>query len=167
MEQLRINRPRGYRSAVAIILANSSGKVLLARRNDMENQWQLPQGGVDLGEDPKDAMYRELREELNVTEPLVRVLGFTKSPHRYDFPEKIVEPNNLTRTYVGQELVFFLLKFLGKDSMIDVCGVEHPEFDCWTWVDYWTPAQMVVDFKRDVYQRALVELEPRMQVKDL
>ena len=70
------------------------------------------------------------------------------------------DPNNLAREFVGQELMFFLLQFHGSESIIDVCGVRYPEFDCWSWVDYWKPVESIVAFKRDMYRRALTELKP-------
>lgn len=162
MEDLQNCEPRGYRQGVGIVLSNKAGEVLVARRNDMENQWQFPQGGIDEGEQPVAAMYRELQEELGVSRRHMSILAKTKKPLKYDFAESIVETNGLTRKYRGQELMFFLVEFRGSDEMINVQGVENPEFDCWSWVDYWKPVRLIVDFKRSMYRQALVELEPFM-----
>ena len=153
---------RGFRKGIGIVLANQLGQVLLARRNDMNDQWQLPQGGIDPGEQPHQAMFRELREELNVSESHVTIVAKTRSFLRYRFPKIMPDSVSLARDFVGQELMFFLLKFHGSDSLIDVCGVEHAEFDSWSWVDYWKPVESIVAFKRDMYRRALSELNPYM-----
>lgn len=138
----------------------------MARRNDMEDQWQLPQGGIDEGEQPHQAMHRELEEELGVTESAVTTLAQTKSFLRYQFPMTVTDSNSISRHYQGQELLFFLLRFHGSDSLIDVCGVEHAEFDRWSWVDYWNPVETIVEFKRDMYRSALLELQPFLFIKE-
>ena len=165
MENLKDSKPRGHRQGVGIVLSSKAGEVLVARRNDMENQWQFPQGGIDGGETPVEAMYREMQEELGIGKTHVSILAVTNKPMRYNFVESIVDANGLTRKYLGQELLFFLVEFLGCDGMIDVKGVEEPEFDCWSWVDYWKPVELIVDFKRAAYQQALSELEPFMNRK--
>ena len=163
---MKDDRTRGYRKGVGIVLANETGQVLLARRNDMKDQWQLPQGGIDSGEQPHQAMLRELKEELNVSENHVTIAAKTQSLLRYRFPKMMPGPNKLARDFVGQELTFFLLRFHGSDSLIDVCGVKHAEFDCWSWVDYWKPVESIVAFKRDMYRRALTELKPYLLNED-
>ena len=157
---MKSGRTRGYRKGIGIVLANPRGQVLLARRNDMHGQWQFPQGGIDPGERPHQAMFRELKEELNVSEAQATIVAKTRTFLRYSFPKIMPDPNNLARDYMGQELMFFLLQFHGSDSLIDVSGVRHAEFDCWSWVDYWKPVESIVAFKRDMYRRALTELKP-------
>ena len=157
---------RGYRKGIGIVLANQLGQVLLARRNDMVDQWQLPQGGIDAGEQPHQAMFRELKEELNVAESHATIIAKTCTFLRYRFPKTMPDPNQLAQEFAGQELMFFLLRFHGPDSQIDVCGVEHAEFDSWSWVDYWKPVESIVAFKRDMYRRALSELKPYLQTEE-
>lgn len=153
-------RPQSYRKGVGIVLVNQTGQILSARRNDMEEQWQFPQGGIDGDEHPENAMYRELKEELDVEKTHASILGKTNSFLRYTFPRSSGALNRLAKNFAGQELQFYLLRFHGPDSLIDVCGVDHPEFDCWSWVDYWRPVETIVAFKRDTYRRALRELKP-------
>lgn len=132
----------------------------------MEDQWQLPQGGIDEGEQPRQALYRELQEELGLGESDATILAKTKSFLRYQFPLTAIDFKGITREYLGQELLFFLLKFHGTDSSIDVCGGDHAEFDRWSWVDYWTPLETIVEFKRDMYRHALSELKPFLFIED-
>lgn len=132
----------------------------------MDDQWQFPQGGIDKGEQPHQAMYRELEEELGISESDATILAQTKSFLRYQFPMTATDFKGITTEYLGQELLFFLLKFHGPDSLIDVCGVDHAEFDRWSWVDYWIPAETIVEFKRDMYRRALTELKPFLFIED-
>lgn len=163
---MKVEQTRGYRKGVGIVLANQLGQVLLARRNDIVNQWQLPQGGIDAGEQPHQAMFRELKEELGVTESHATIIAKTSTFLRYRFPKLMPDPNHLALEFAGQELMFFLLLFHGPDSLIDVCGVDHAEFDCWSWVDYWKPVESIVAFKRDMYRRALSELQPYLQTEE-
>lgn len=163
---MKDEQTRGYRKGIGIVLANQLGQVLLARRNDMVNQWQLPQGGIDAGEQPHQAMFRELKEELSVTKSHATIIAKTSTFLRYRFPKMMPDPNQLAHEFAGQELMFFLLRFLGPDSLIDVCGVDHAEFDCWSWVDYWKPVESIVVFKRDMYRRALSELKPYLQTEE-
>lgn len=146
----------GYRSNVGIILCNSEQKVLWARRVG-QNTWQFPQGGIESYEDPEDAMYRELHEEIGLDAHHVEVLGRTEDWLRYEIPKRY-----LRRTMplcIGQKQIWFLLKMLGTDDDICFDRSKKAEFDACEWVDYWQPASHIVDFKREVYRAALSELE--------
>ena len=147
----------GYRPNVGIIIINDEQKVLLAKRLN-ENAWQFPQGGINEKESTEDAMYRELKEEVGLNHNHILVIEKTKGWLRYDVPKNWIR-NNSQQRYKGQKQVWFLLKFVGEDTDIFLRNTTKPEFDDWKWVSYWTPLEKVVDFKKDVYKKALSELE--------
>ena len=145
----------GYRANVGIILTNNCGKVLWARRYG-EDSWQFPQGGIDKTETPEIAMFRELEEEIGLLPSHVEVLGQTKGWLKYRLPKKFLSKNKTS--FKGQKQKWFLLKFLGEDADIKVDRFEDQEFDHWAWVSYRFPLSQVVNFKRDVYRKALIQL---------
>ena len=147
----------GYRPNVGIIIINDEKKVLLAKRLN-ENAWQFPQGGINDKESTEDAMYRELKEEVGLNHNHILVIEKTKGWLRYDVPKNWIR-NNSQQKYRGQKQVWFLLKFVGKDTDIFLRNTTKPEFDDWRWVSYWAPLEEVVDFKKGVYKKALSELE--------
>lgn len=151
---------QGYRPNVGIILCNDVGQVLWARRIG-QNAWQFPQGGIKEGETPEAALFRELYEEIGLTEQQVEVLACTKGWLRYRLPKRMVRYGSQP-VCIGQKQKWFLLKLLGEDSCINVNANHKPEFDGWSWVSYWYPLGGVVSFKRDVYRRAMTELAPRI-----
>jgi putative (di)nucleoside polyphosphate hydrolase len=148
----------GYRPNVGIILCNNAKQVLWARRRGRDG-WQFPQGGIKSHEEPEQALYRELYEEVGIEPRHVQVLGRTREWLRYDIPEDYLR-HNPRRPFRGQKQIWFLLRFLG--SAADVCldRADKPEFDSWRWIDYWSALEEIIDFKRAVYQQALTELEP-------
>ena len=145
----------GYRANVGIILINKFGKVLWARRY-AEDSWQFPQGGIDNKETPEIAMFRELEEEIGLLPFHVEVLGQTKGWLKYRLPKKFLSKNKTP--FKGQKQKWFLLRFLGEDADIKVDRFEDQEFDHWEWVSYWFPLSQVVNFKKDVYRKALLQL---------
>ena len=146
----------GYRPNVGIVILNDNNKVLWAKRA-AEDAWQFPQGGINEGESLKEAMYRELMEEVGLSPNHVEIIGKTKDWLRYDVPRQWVRRDSYAR-YRGQKQIWFLLKFIGKDPDILLTNSQKPEFDSWRWDDFWSPLQQVVDFKREVYEKALNEL---------
>lgn len=134
--------------------------MLIARRNDMENQWQFPQGGIDSSETPYEAVLRELKEETGIDQKSVEILGTTQTYLQYDYPPSVMQELNVSKTwrYAGQQVQFFLIRYFGSDEDINVQNVPKPEFDAWKWVDYWEPLRLIVEFKRDMYDRAMTEL---------
>ena len=146
----------GYRPNVGIIILNDNNKVLWAKRV-AENAWQFPQGGINKGESPEVAMYRELMEEVGLGSDHIQIIGKTKNWLRYDVPSQWLRRDGSSH-YKGQKQIWFLLKFIGKDSDVFLTNSEKPEFDSWRWDDYWSPLNQVVDFKREVYEKALTEL---------
>jgi len=146
----------GFRANVGIIIANCDGKVFWGKRIG-QSSWQFPQGGIDEGETPLEAMFRELQEETGLLAEHVEVMGSTKDWLRYRLPKNMIRHNSHP-TCVGQKQRWFLLKMKCADRSVNLSACGIPEFDNWRWVNYWLPAKEVVFFKRRVYERALQEL---------
>lgn len=146
----------GFRANVGIILADPGGRLFWARRLG-QSAWQFPQGGIQQGESPEEALYRELAEEVGLGPEHVEILGSTHRWLRYRLPPRY-QRRNVTPLCVGQKQIWFLLRFLGAESDVHLDASDLPEFDAWRWVDYWHPADAVVFFKRRVYRQALAEL---------
>jgi putative (di)nucleoside polyphosphate hydrolase len=146
----------GYRPNVGIVLINTRNEVFWAKRI-REHAWQFPQGGINHGESPVAAMYRELFEEVGLRPEHVKILGRTRGWLRYDVPKQWVRREH-RNTYRGQKQIWFLLRLIGRDCDVCLRASEHPEFDAWRWGEYWMPLETVIDFKRAVYEQALTEL---------
>jgi len=150
----------GYRPNIGIILSNEQGQVLWARRTG-QNAWQFPQGGIKAHEDPEQALYRELCEELGLQREHVAIMGSTRGWLRYRLPKRYIR-RHCQPTCIGQKQVWYLLRFLGQENAVRL-DTSHPqEFDRWKWVNYWHPSREVIFFKREVYRRALKELAPKL-----
>ncbi len=135
----------------------SSDKVFWARRVGGHNAWQFPQGGINDGETAEAAVMRELHEEIGVAKFAVKVLGQTSGWLKYDLPMHM-RRNNSTPGFVGQKQKWFLLEMLERETPVQMDITDKPEFDAFQWVSYYYPISQVVDFKREVYRSALVEL---------
>ena len=147
----------GYRFNVGIVLVNALGQVFWARRVGGQDAWQFPQGGLDRGETAKDAVFRELYEEVGITEKSVRVVSNTKGWLRYRLPKSRFASKKKPR-FIGQKQKWYLLELLEDESVIDLNASEKPEFDEWRWVSYYYPIKEVIDFKQTVYRLALTQL---------
>ena len=146
----------GYRPNVGIILVNDRNEVFWGKRI-REPAWQFPQGGIRRGESPREAMFRELREETGLLPEHVEVLGRTREWLRYDVPRHWVRRDSRVH-YRGQKQIWFLIRMLGEDHDVDLGASGQPEFDAWRWHEYWVPLEAVIEFKREVYRLALEEL---------
>ena len=146
----------GFRPNVGIVLLNSRNQVFWGKRL-RTHSWQFPQGGIKYGESPEQAMFRELHEEVGLLPDHVKILARTRDWLRYEVPEHYIR-KDARGHYRGQKQIWFLLKLLGRDSDMNLRATDHPEFDAWRWNDYWVPLEMVIEFKRGVYQLALTEL---------
>ena len=153
--------PDGYRPNVGIILMHSDGRVFWARRSRRDG-WQFPQGGMRSDETPLEAMYRELEEETGLRAEHVEVLAATPGWLRYRLPRRFLRPTQRPLC-IGQKQVWFLLRLVADERHVRLDHTERPEFDRWQWVDFWYPSLHVVDFKRDVYVRALNHVAPVAQ----
>ena len=153
----------GYRPNVGIILSSASGQVLWAKRAG-QDAWQFPQGGIDRDESPEQAMFRELNEELGLEPAHVQVLGVTRDWLHYRLPQRYIRYRR-GRVCIGQKQKWFVLRLVAPEALVRFDATEHAEFDGWRWVDYWHPLTEVVEFKREVYERALNELAPLLGVR--
>jgi putative (di)nucleoside polyphosphate hydrolase len=146
----------GFRPNVGIILLNANNEVWWGKRV-REHSWQFPQGGIKYGETPEQAMYRELEEEIGLRQEHVKIVGRTRDWLRYEVPDHFIK-REVRGHYRGQKQIWFLLRMVARDNDVNLRLTDHPEFDAWRWHDYWVPLDVVIEFKRDVYQRALQEL---------
>ncbi|WP_336986310.1 RNA pyrophosphohydrolase [Altererythrobacter aquiaggeris] len=149
--------PTQYRPCVGVMLVNRNGHAFVGQRIDNREGdfWQMPQGGVDTGEDMEAAALRELAEETGVTADMVTVLQRTAQPIRYDLPEELV--GKLWKgQYRGQEQVWFLMRFNGDDAQVDLAAHDPAEFCAFKWVETSALEDLIVPFKKRVY-RSVVE----------
>ncbi|MEO1640858.1 MAG: RNA pyrophosphohydrolase [Pseudomonadota bacterium] len=150
-----------YRPCVGIMLANPRGHIFAAQRNDRhKDAWQMPQGGVDKGENCRDAALRELLEETSVTADLVTIEAETAGLVRYDLPVELV-PHIWKGRYRGQEQKWYLMRFHGTENQINL-DTETPEFTAWQWMQPDDLIAAIVPFKRGVYEEVLAEFGPKL-----
>jgi len=147
---------RGFRSNVAIVICNSLGHLLWAKRIG-QGAWQFPQGGIKASESPEDALFRELDEEVGLSARDVKILHQTDDWLHYRLPENFIR-HNTDPLCIGQKQKWFLLSLESDDDKVELSKTTSPEFDDWRWVNYWYPIHQVIEFKRDVYRKALQEL---------
>ena len=146
------------RSGVGIVVLNKKNKIFVAKRIDNpKNFWQMPQGGIDEGEDPKAAAYRELLEETGVNHQNVKFLASSSKWLSYDLPEDLI-PKLWDGRYRGQKQKWFLFKFLGSDEDINIV-TENPEFSNWKWIPKKYLLKEIVPFKKSVYKSVIKEFE--------
>lgn len=150
----------GFRPNVGVILANSQGQVLWARRIG-QNAWQFPQGGINEGETPEQAMYREVEEEIGLTAKDIEIVAVTRGWLRYRLPKRMIRQHSHP-ICIGQKQKWYLLKLVSDDAAIRIDATDSPEFDGWRWVSYWYPLGQVISFKREVYRKAMKELSPKL-----
>jgi putative (di)nucleoside polyphosphate hydrolase len=155
----------GFRPNVGIILLNQRSQVFWGKRI-RTHSWQFPQGGIDRGENPEQAMLRELHEEVGLFPQHVQVLARTRDWLRYEVPDRFIR-RDARGHYRGQKQIWFLLQLVGHDWDLNLRATNHPEFDAWRWNDYWVPLDVVVEFKRGVYEMALTELARFVPRSDL
>jgi putative (di)nucleoside polyphosphate hydrolase len=144
-----------YRQCVGIMLLNGCGQVLVARRADMPktSAWQMPQGGIDWGETPREAAMRELEEEIGTGK--AEIVAESRGWMTYDFPLELAGRVWGGR-FRGQRQKWFLMRFTGIDADIELAS-QHPEFDAWRWVDPERLPELIVAFKRQLYAAVLSE----------
>ena len=152
---------RPYRKCVGILLLNQDNHVFVAQRIDQRVEaWQMPQGGVDAGEDPKSAAYRELEEEIGTAN--AELLAESGDWHAYDLPADLADKVWKGR-YRGQTQKWFALRFLGDDGEINI-ETEHPEFSEWRWVPIDNLVELAVSFKQDIYRQVVDEFRKALQI---
>jgi putative (di)nucleoside polyphosphate hydrolase len=154
-----------YRPGVGIMLLNPMGQVFVGRRIDMPAglaAWQMPQGGIDPGESPRQAAIRELKEEIGTDR--AEIIGETRDWLSYDLPPEIAGGMWHGR-YRGQRQKWFAMRFLGEDADIDPATTAHPEFDAWEWVAPQRLPELIVPFKRQLYLDVLAEFREYCSAK--
>ena len=151
----------GYRPCVGVMLVNAQGRVFVGKRMDSSrtmgregNWWQMPQGGIDPGEAPDIAAYRELHEETGVHADYADIIGQSAERVRYDLPDHLIG-KIWGGKYRGQEQDWFLMRFTGDDSAINLNAHDPAEFCEWQWVEPGTLPDLIVPFKQHVYRTVL------------
>jgi putative (di)nucleoside polyphosphate hydrolase len=147
-----------YRPCAGIMLANMEGKVFVGQRKDSRadtSAWQMPQGGIDDGEDAESAALRELFEETGVNVELVDILARSREEHFYDLPDELIG-RMWKGKYRGQRQHWFLMRFKGTDADINI-ETEHQEFSSWRWAEPLQLPQLIVPFKKRLYENIVAE----------
>ena len=142
-----------YRNGVGIMIFNDQKKIFVGKRIDNQEAWQMPQGGVDKDEDFETAAKRELYEETGIQS--VRIVQISKQEFIYDLPNHLLG-KIWKGKYKGQKQKWFLMKFLGPDSEINI-SQKHPEFNEWKWVDLDELPRLIVPFKKKLYESIIKE----------
>ena len=145
-----------YRPCAGIMLINRSGKVFVGQRLDTRTEaWQMPQGGIDDGEEAELAALRELEEETGISRNLVTILARSAEEYFYDLPEELV--GKLWHgKWRGQRQTWFLMRFTGEDSDVDI-ATDHQEFRAWQWIDPQELPVLIVPFKEKLYRNIIAE----------
>ena len=150
-----------YRPNAGIVIFNNAGKILWCKRKTGDG-WQFPQGGIDEGESPEEAIIRETFEEVGLSQEKFRILKENDRWINYDVPKnKIPKYFSLkNRKFKGQTQKWFLAIFEGEDKDINLNLHNQIEFTQWTWSTYWHPVRAGVEFKRDAYRQVLNDFLP-------
>ncbi len=145
-----------YRSGVGIVLLNSKKEIFVGKRIDNNSDaWQMPQGGIDAGENEDLAMFRELKEETGICENSIKILCKSFGHHYYNLPYKL-QKKFWGGKYLGQKQRWYLAEFIGSESAINI-ATEHPEFSDWKWISPNKILDAIVGFKRELYEDILKE----------
>jgi len=148
--------PSRWRRGVGIMLLDERKQVFVGRRIDVEDAWQMPQGGIDDGESPRQAAWRELKEETGIAQ--AEIIAESAQWLRYELPAAARGVRFWGGRYRGQEQKWFAMRFLGRDDDIDL-ATHHPEFNAWKWVPPASLPALIVPFKRALYEAVLDEFK--------
>jgi putative (di)nucleoside polyphosphate hydrolase len=147
---------RPYRPCIGLVLLNRAGLAFVARRLDTPDSWQFPQGGIDEGEAPETTVLREMKEEIGTDS--ARIIARTAGWVSYDLPVELAD-RCWHGKYRGQKQIWFCARFTGSDTEIDL-ATEHPEFDAWRWIPLAEVPDLIVPFKRSLYDQVVAEFLP-------
>ena len=143
-----------YRPCVGVMVINTKGQIFAGQRKDSDSPaWQMPQGGIDVGEKPRKAALRELWEETGIAEDKVELIAKTHHWINYDLPPELLG-KVWGGKYRGQRQKWFLFRFTGSDGDINI-ATAHPEFSRWKWVTAGEMVEAIVPFKRSVYEQVV------------
>ncbi len=161
MSKKKTKPPTAYRKGVGAVLFNAEGLVWVGRRisdsrQEIEHFWQFPQGGIDKGETPEQAVVRELSEETGIKQ--AEIIACTEDWLRYDLPESLIGVA-WGGGYRGQAQKWFALRFLGSDDDIDLNSHGKPEFDAWRWLPLSEAVELIVPFKHHLYAKIFDEFK--------
>ena len=146
-----------YRKCVGMMILNSNKEILVGRRLDHPSgYWQMPQGGIDDNENPKEAVWREMLEEIGTNK--AELIKISNQWINYDIPSETLKTLPWGDIYIGQTQKWFAFLFLGEDNDINV-GTDNPEFSEWKWTRMNSIVDSIVPFKRDVYAKILEEFK--------
>ena len=153
-----------YRPCVGVMLVNAAGKAFVGKRIDNQegDWWQMPQGGVDQGEDCDTALLRELAEETGAKAEHVEVLGKLPAELFYELPDDL-QGKLWGGRYLGQRQTWYLARFTGSDADIDIAAHDPPEFCEWKWVEPALLPELIVPFKREVYRAIVAGFAPLLK----
>ena len=148
---------KNYRKCVGMTILNKENKILVGRRIDHPSgYWQMPQGGIDKNEIPQEAVWREMMEEIGSNN--AKLIHESTQWLNYEIPENTLKTLPWGNKYIGQIQKWFVFKFIGKDSDINI-GTENPEFSEWKWSNRSTLKDNAVPFKREIYKKILEEFQ--------
>jgi putative (di)nucleoside polyphosphate hydrolase len=151
----------GYRRGVGVMLFSRAGLIFVAKRRETPgNAWQMPQGGIDEGEEPQAAALRELEEEIGTAN--AEIVAETRNWLLYDLPDDLIG-KVWGGKYRGQAQKWFAARFLGADAEIDLAKHQAPEFSEWKWAPLEALPELIIGFKRDLYAALVAELGPKVK----
>ena len=149
----------GFRANVGIVIFNQKQQVFFAKRR-YQSGWQFPQGGIQLGESPKKAMFRELLEETGLGKKSVEITYVSDHWYDYRIPKKSIRKATNGTTVIGQRQKWFLLKLKDQSTSIVLNSSSEQEFDSWKWIAPDLSIKQVIGFKQDVYKKVISEFIP-------
>ncbi|MGB3167641.1 MAG: RNA pyrophosphohydrolase [Alteraurantiacibacter sp.] len=155
--------PKLYRPCVGTMMINARGEAFVGKRIDNKegDWWQMPQGGVDEGEDLDEAMFRELGEETGVGREHLEIVARMEGELFYDLPPEL-HGKLWGGKYLGQRQAWYCVRFTGENEDIDLDAFEHPEFCEWKWIAPSLLPELIVPFKREVYERVVREFKDKI-----
>ena len=158
-----IENDLAYRPCVGIVLIKK-GKIFAGQRLDYKSSaWQMPQGGIEDNESPKDAAFTELKEETGIKKKHIKIILESKNWLRYDLPEELIS-KLWNGKFVGQKQKWFAMEFFGSDTDINI-NTKFPEFSQWKWMTADQLINSIVPFKKNVYKKILTKFSAKLELR--